>query len=295
MEKIGTLLIMGVTIGGIYGVIALGMIVVYKATGILNLVHGMVMVLLGYLAWVLMVSWGAPVWISIVVIIALGGVLAYVIQWVAIRPLIGQPVLATVMMTFALGFVITAMITIQWSGVHFALPSYIPKGMWHLGEISVLKEQAIAFAVTLLLFATVGLVFRYTKLGLGMRAVADNVVLTESAGVNVRHIFGLSWLVGGVIAAVAGLILASLYDVSVDWGHFALSKALPIMLLGGLESLPGALIGGIIVGLAEVFGVTYIDPLVGGGVRDIVPFVLMLLVLLFRPWGLFGWERIERV
>lgn len=295
MESVISLLITGLMIGGVYGLVALGMVIVYKSTGILNLVHGMAMTLLGYIAYILMVDWGIPVWISIGLIVVLGGVMYYAIQWATIRPLIGQPILATVMMTFALSFLCLAIITYGWSQLELALPAYIPEGTWQLGGILISTERSIALIITLVLFAAVGFFFRYTKLGLGMRAVADNSVITESTGVNVRQIFALSWVICGVIGAFAALLLSSIYDVCPGWGVFALSKGLPIMLLGGLESLPGALIGGIIVGVAEVLASSYVDPLVGGGFREIVPFVLMLLILLFKPWGLFGWERIERV
>jgi len=295
MENIISLLVTGLMIGGVYGLVALGMVVVYKSTGILNLMHGMAMVLMGYLAYALMVTMGVPLVVSLLVIIVFSGLLYYGIQWVTIRPLIGQPILATVMMTFALNFLFLAIITYQWSELQLKLPSFIPTGRWLVGGVSLLKERTVSFVATLLLFGGVGLFFRYTKLGLGMRAVADNSVITESTGVNVRQIFAYSWVVCGVIGAITAILLSSIYDVLPGWGVFALSKGLPIMLLGGLESLPGALIGGMIVGVAEVFGTTYIDPLVGGGFRDIIPFILMLLILLFKPWGLFGWERIERV
>ena len=137
--------------------------------------------------------------------------------------------------------------------------------------------------------------FRYTKLGLGMQIVSEDQQVARSLGISVKNVFAQSWAFALVIAAISGILYAALHAVSNFNSLVGLSKALPVMLLGGLESLPGALVGGLIVGVFEGIGGGYIDPLVGGGFSDIVPLILMLVILLVRPYGIFGWERIERI
>lgn len=295
MEKLISLLVLGITLGSIYSLVALGMVVIYKASKILNLAHGEAVVLLSFVVWTLTKSMGVPIWASLAIMILFGGVLGLIIQLVAIRPLIGQPILSTMLMTFALGFIIKGVMIFIWGGSMGTLPSMFPESEWILGGVYISQQYVCAFIISLLLFLFVTLFYRYSKIGLGMRGVAESHIITQSLGVNVRTVFSISWVVSFVLVAAAAFVLSEIYDVTFEMDIFGLGKGLPVLLLGGLESIPGVFIGGLIVGVAEMLGEAYLDPIVGGGVRDVVPFILMLLILLFKPYGLFGLKKIERV
>ena len=295
MEKLISLLVLGITLGSIYSLVALGMVVIYKASKILNLAHGEAVVLLSFVVWTLTKSMGVPIWASLAIMILFGGVLGLIIQLVAIRPLIGQPILSTMLMTFALGFIIKGVMIFIWGGSMGTLPSMFPESEWILGGVYISQQYVCAFIISLLLFLFVTLFYRYSKIGLGMRGVAESHIITQSLGVNVRTVFSISWVVSFVLVAAAAFVLSEIYDVTFEMDIFGLGKGLPVLLLGGLESIPGVFIGGLIVGVAEMLGEAYLDPIVGGGVREVVPFILMLLILLFKPYGLFGLKKIERV
>jgi branched-chain amino acid transport system permease protein len=295
VEKLISLLILGITLGSIYSLVALGMVVIYKASKILNLAHGEAVVLLSFVVWTLSKSMGVPIWASVAIMILFGGILGLTIQLVAIRPLIGQPILATMLMTFALGFIIKGVMIFIWGGSMGTLPSVLPESEWNLWGVPISQQYVCAFIISILLFWLITLLYRRTKIGLGMRGVAESHIITQSLGVNVRTVFSISWVVSFVLVAAAAFILSEMYDVTFEMDVFGLGKGLPVLLLGGLESIPGVFIGGLIVGVAEMLGEAYLDPVVGGGVREVVPFILMLLILLFKPYGLFGLKKIERV
>ena len=295
VDKLVSLLILGILQGAIYAMIGLGMVIIYKSSKILNLTHGSIIMLVGYITLTLTVSQGLPIWVGIPVAILLGGIVAVLIYRLTIAPLIGQPVLSTIQMTFGLVFLLNGVAVLIWGGRFGSLPAFLPQGVWHFGGIDVSQQHFWTALIAAAMFGGLGLFLRLTKLGLGMRATAESSSITESVGVNVRSLFMISWVIGGFAAGVAALLLGQIYNVGLTLGPFGLTKGLPIMLLGGLESLPGVLIAGLIIGVAELFTGAYIDPLVGGGAREIVPFILMLVILLFRPYGLFGLKEIERV
>ena len=268
---------------------------VYKSSKIINLAIGPFIVLLAYTAWSFMVQFGLPVWLAIILCLACGAVCGVLTERLALRRLLGESIMAILILTLVLGYFINGCVALIWQQKTAVFPAFIPKESANLGSFIVSQHYLWAFGITVLVFVAFAWYFRYTKLGLAMRAVAEDHQIARSVAINVRNIISSSWAIGLVIAAIAGILLGSFASVTPSIGELGLMKALPILLLGGLESLPGALIGGIVVGIAETLGGFYIDPLVGGGFKDIVPLILMLLILIFRPYGIFGLEEIERV
>ncbi|MDY6910987.1 MAG: branched-chain amino acid ABC transporter permease [Chloroflexota bacterium] len=295
MTDVVQLVVNGLLQGGIYGLVALGLVMIYKSSDILNFAHGEAIMFSAFLGVTFMDTLGLPAWTGIILSMACMAVLGPLIERLLLRPLVGQPVLAILIVTLALGFLMRGVAFLLWPGLTEALPQFLPSEPIEIGAILLSQHYLWAFFIALLAFVIMVVFFQYTRQGLGMRAVAGNHQVARACGVGVTSVFAQTWAISLALAGIAGILLGSLQAVTLDLAEVGLSKAIPAMLLGGLESLPGALIGGIIVGVVENIGGFYIDPLVGGGVKDIVPFVLALLILIFKPYGLFGQKRIERI
>jgi len=295
MDKFLQFLANGIMIGGIYGLVALGLVLIYKSSRVLNLAHGFFLMILAWLCWSFTAQLGLPIWLSILAVLAVSVIAGLGVERIVLRPLIGQPILAIVIVTLALGYLLEGIAIMVWGGNTKGLPEFIPREVIMLGPVSIAQHYLWAFGMAILIFVLLYLFFRYTKWGLGMQIVSEDQQTARSLGISVRKVFAQTWAFSLVIAAIAGILYASLHAVSNFNALIGLNKALPVILLSGLESLPGALVGGIIVGIFESVGSGYIDPLVGGGTSDVIPLVLMLLILLIRPSGIFGWKRIERI
>ena len=295
MDKFLQFLANGIMIGGIYGLVALGLVLIYKSSRVLNLSHGFFLMIFAWLCWSFTEQLSLPIWLSILLVLAVAVVAGLGVERFVLRPLIGQPVLAIVTVTLALGYFLEGVAIMAWGANTKGLPEFIPRETIWLGPVSIAQHYLWAFGMAILIFILLYIFFRYTKMGLGMQIVSEDQQVAQSLGIRVKNVFAQTWAFALVIAAIAGILYASLHAVSNFNALIGLNKALPVMLLGGLESLPGALIGGIILGIFESVGSGYIDPLVGGGTSDVIPLVLMLFILLIRPSGIFGWKRIERI
>jgi branched-chain amino acid transport system permease protein len=197
-------------------------------------------------------------------------------------------------MTFAVFMVLDGIFALILKGQAWGFPDFLPAGNITIAEARVSLGGLSSLGISLLVFVLTVLLFRYTKVGLGMRATAESHKLAQSAGINVRTIFSLVWILSAVVAVVAGVMLARYYDIRFMLTMVAF-KGLVVAMVGGLDSLPGALVGGLILGLVENLAAGYLDPYVGGGVMEVAGYMLLLLILLVRPYGIFGLVRIERV
>jgi len=288
-------LVSGIMIGGIYGLVALGLVLVYKSSRVLNLAHGSFLMILAWLCWSFAEQLGLPIWLSILLVLAISVLAGLGVERFMLRPLIGQPILAVIIATLALGYLLEGVAIMAWGADTKGMPEFIPREAIWLGPVSIAQHYLWAFGIAILIFILLYLFFRYTKMGLGMQIVSEDQQVARSLGIRVKNILAQSWAFALVIAAISGILFASLNSVNTGNALIGLTKALPVMLLGGLESLYGALIGGIIVGIFEIVVGGYIDPLVGGGFSNVAPLFLMLVILLVRPYGIFGWQRIERI
>ncbi len=294
METFLVLIVSGLFSGSIYCLIAVGFVVVYKSTKILNFSQGMLVVLGAYLLWSLL-SVGVPAWLALIGGFALTMGASMCIERVCMRPLIGQSILASVMVTLALMGGLRGIVLLIWGAQGKKFPvDFIPTGVWNLGMLNVPKEKAFALIACLCLIVILYLFFRFTRTGLGMKVISEDHFIGQVVGLKIDRAFSYSWGIAGLVAAVGGMFLGMIISIRPELEEIGL-KALAAMLLGGLESIPGAIIGGVIIGLAEALAGGYLSAYLGSGIGEVFPYILIIAVLLIRPYGLFGWKKIERV
>lgn len=289
MDIVPQLIVNGLLLGGVYAVCALSLAIVYKATQVFNFTVGEMMVVGMFVAWSSM-KIGIPVWGSILIAVIATSILGLVIERVVMRPLIGQPLIAAILATFALIFILQGLTLIVWEGVMSRFPATLPGEHVRIGSIMMSHELLWIFVITMLTAVFVFIFFQRTKTGLGMRATAENQKLAQVRGIPVCWIFRVTWMLAAVICGITGVFVAYRLGVSSEISAVGLA-AFPAVLLGGLESIPGALIGGLIIGVA----ISLTSGLLNPAAASIAPFVILLLVVLCKPEGLFGLERIERI
>jgi len=283
------IVLQGFLVGGLYALIALGFVLIFKSSQVLNLAYGEMIAILSYFLYYLHISLDFPLGLAILLMFVAGAGLGFLVERSFIRPLVGQPFLALLMMTLMLMFLIQGIIVLWQGGASFSYP-FAPGGMYEFWGVSILPGALWAFAAAIFVFLLLAFLFRYTKIGLAMRVVAADHAISQSLGIKVKRIFSLSWVISGVFAAVCGILAGLVWMVTPTMGSIGLGKGLVVVLLGGMNSIPGALVGGLILGLAEALGGYY-----AGDVREIIPWLLMLFILIVRPWGMFGERRIERI
>jgi branched-chain amino acid transport system permease protein len=284
----------GILIGLMYSLIALGFVLVYKSTDALNFAQGEFVMIAGFLAAASLVSYGFPLWLAVAV--ALGAMIAFGfgLERAMLRPLIGRPIVAVIMATIGLAAVLRGVGPLLWGAETKPVPLPIPDAPLIVGPLFIPPIQILGAVVSLLFLGAFSWFFLKSRKGIAMRAVADNQQVAMAMGISVERYFALAWAMAGVVSALGGIIWGHLLGVDV---HLALVglKVFPVVILGGLDSIPGAIVGGLIVGIAENVAAGYIDPYVGGGTKDFVPYLLMIIALMVRPYGIFGKPIIERV
>jgi branched-chain amino acid transport system permease protein len=287
------LVVSGLSIGLMYSLIALGFVLVYKATDAINFAQGEFVMLAGFVA---AVSLGdkVPVLAAVAIAVAVMVVFSFALERVVLRPLLGRPIVAVIMATIGLGAMLRGLPPITVGGETRAVSLPIGDTPITFGPITLPPVQVLGVIVTLLFLAIFTWFFLKSRMGVAMRAVADNQQVAMAMGINVERYFALAWAMAGTVSALGGVIWGSMLGVDV---HLALVglKVFPVVILGGLDSIVGAVIGGLIVGVVESLAAGYLDPFVGGGTKDFAPYVLMILMLMFKPYGMFGTHRIERV
>jgi len=278
----------GVFLGAIYALIALGMVIIYKSTKVFNFSQGhllMVAVLLG-------ASMSDKFGIAGGMAVTVGGMtfIGYLLERFTLRPLIGQPLIAALLMTIALGYLLEGGALIAWGEGLYRYPALFPTQAIQISDISIDQQVVWAFVVVAVSFTAFILFYKRTLLGKAMRATAEDHQASQSMGIRVTHIFSISWIIAALLAYVASIFLGSLSGGHYLNSHLGL-KAIPAVLVGGLDSIVGAIVGGLIVGLLESLVTGYLSAEMGA----VVPFVVLLVVLLVKPYGLFGLVRIERI
>ena len=284
----------GILLGLMYALIALGFVLVYKATDAINFAQGEFVMIAGFAVAVAMAAYGAPWWLAAG--IGLAGMIAFGfgLERTMLRPLIGRPVVAVIMATIGLAAVLRGLGPLMWGAETRALPLPISDEPLVVGPLLISPIQLVGAAVSLTFLAGFAWFFLKSRKGIAMRAVADDQQVAMAMGINVERYFGIAWAMAGVVSALGGIVWGNLLGVDV---HLALVglKVFPVVILGGLDSIPGAIVGGLIVGVVENVAAGYIDPLVGGGTKDFAPYVLMIVALMIRPYGIFGKQIIERI
>ncbi len=286
-------LIGGLLSGTMYSLVALGFVLIYKASGIFNFAQG-TMVLFAALTFVGVLELGAPALLAAVITLAVMVVLAFAVERLVFRHMVNQPQVILFMATIGLAYFLEGLGQTVWGTEVHVLDLGIPdRGLW-LGPILVSQFDLVAAAVVAGLVGTLGIFFRTTTMGRALRGVADDHQAALSIGIPLHHVWVAVWSVAGFVALVAGLVWGSKLGVQFSISLVAL-KAIPVMIIGGFTSIPGAIVGGLIVGASEKLAEVYLGPFVGGGLENWFPYMLAMLVLMVRPEGLFGEKIIERV
>jgi branched-chain amino acid transport system permease protein len=294
MSNFLQLLFIGLLEGSLYAMVAAAIVLVYKSTHVVSLAHGQLMAYGALTFWFTLTVLKLPFVLALLLALIILAVFGWLIERLAMRPLIGQPLFAAFLTTFALFLLGDGMFQLILKGESASFAAYLPGGMTPVLGVSLPTTQLISFGVCLALFLCLAVFFQKTKMGLGMRATAEDHQLAQSTGISVRAIFSWIWIISAMVATVAGIALANVMDIYFPLPYVGV-KGLIVALVGGLESLPGALLAGLLLGVLENVSAGYLDPLVGGGVKEVAAYVLLLFILLVKPYGLFGLVRIERI
>ena len=289
LRLIPQFLLNGIMVGGIYALIALGLVMIYKSTRIFNFAVGDLIMVGGFIAWEFMNA-GAPPLLAIILAIGVGAMIGLFIERFTLRPMIGQPVLAAIMVTLAISYLLKGITLLIWGGHPKIFPRFLPGKLIRMGTLFLSNELLWTFAATLLAFALLALFYKFSKVGLDMRATAEDHQLAQARGISVRRIFAISWAFAGMTAVVGGVFLGLKLSLNLPLADVGL-KSFAAVIFGGLESIPGALLGGLAVGILEDLMGGLIDP----SMKEITAYVVLLGVLVFRTEGLFGLKRIERI
>ena len=284
------LVISGIAQGCIYGLIALGFVLIYKATETVSFAQGELMMLGAFCGLAAMSMLGFPFWLAVLSAIAAMAVFGVVLERLVIRPSLGQPAFSIVMLTIGIGYVARGLVTmIPGIGTEtHALEVPYRNVTWNLGSLVLSAEQMVVIAVTAVLCAALFAMFRYSKLGIAMQASSQNQLAAYYMGIPVKRLNGLVWGLAAAVAAVAGLLLAPITFVYANMGFIGL-KAFPAAVVGGFGSLPGAIVGGLIIGIVESLSGFYLPE----GFKDIAAYIVVLIMLMVRPNGLFG-EKLRK-
>jgi branched-chain amino acid transport system permease protein len=292
MEFFMQLLVGGLSVGFLYGLSAMGFVMIFKSSSVLNFAHGELLALGAYF-FLALATW-AKLPIPLVFLLALGGCFLFglMIERVFLRPLIGEPLIFVIMLTVGLAAMFKGLILLIWGGNLYTYPEFLPVILsirW--GAVSIPPAYGAALLIGTLFLILFGLFFKFSSQGIYMRSVADNQRAALSLGVNVRRVFALSWAIAALVAGMSGMVLGIINGINVHNLSAIGLKVFPVVILGGLDSIGGAIIGGIIIGLLETFTGGYLST----SLREVVPYIVLVLILLIKPYGLFGLKEIERV
>jgi len=288
--NIATLLVSGLAVGALYGLIAMGFALVYKVSRVVNFAHGDVMMLIAYIAFTV-AGWtnGSTLLVALSVV-ASAVVVGLLIERFVVRPMLGQPIFAIVMMTIALSVLIRSVVGLIWGSFPYRFPGSELGGGWQVAGLQLQPVQIVLFAIYLSVCAGVFLFLRYTVVGIAMRATAADPMVSLLMGVSVSRLYRLAWIMSAFVAGIAGVLFANIYHIGPDLTHAGI-RAFPATILGGLDSILGSALGGLIIGVVENFAGGFI----GSGWKEVSGFAVIVLVMMIRPYGLFGEEQIERV
>lgn len=289
------LTINGLIIGTLYGVVGMCFVLIYKASQVVNFAQGEFLLIGAWTCWWLLTAWNIPFFWGFLIAVCFMMVFGIAVQMVVLRPLIGEPIISVIMVTIGLSIFFQALM--KWMFGTFAQP-FPP--IFSVAKVDILGLQVqtaylMSTGVSLAIMAGFAWFFKYSRLGLAMRATAYSQQVAQSLGISVRQVFALSWGISAAVSAVAGVVVGIVNGVSSALSYFGI-KVFPAVILGGLDSVFGAVVGGLIVGLLENLG-QYVDSqyLKWGNLYEIIPFYALIIILMIKPYGLFGTRDIERV
>ena len=291
------IVVSGIVVGSIYALAALGMVLIYKSSRVLNIAHGQIIAAGAFITYFLTVTVGIPIFFSFIASMIITFFLAMSVERIFLRRLIGEPIISVIMVTIGLGSIIDGLIYLTPFGTeNFSFPTFLPQEPLSLGGVSISWTQLVGVIITFVLIGGFSWFFKKSTVGISMRAVSDDQFGSMSVGISVPMVFGLAWATAGLSAAAAGCIIGNITGLNFDTLHAFGIVVFPVVILGGLDSILGAVVGGIIMGLIQQFASGYLDGNFGlNGTGDVMPYVILLIILWFKPHGLFGIHEIERV
>lgn len=287
----------GIVVGSIYALSGLGFVLIYKSSRVLNIAHGQIIAAGAFITYALTVWGGIPIYISFLMSLIITFFLAMSVERVFLLRLIGEPIISVIMVTIGLMSILDGLIYMTPFGAeNFSFPEFLPKTPIALGGVSISWTQLVGVIITVILIVGFTWFFKRSTLGISMRAVSDDQMASMSIGISIPKVFGLAWATAGFSAAAAGGIIGNITGLNFDTLRAFGIIVFPVVILGGLDSVFGAVVAGIIMGLIQQFAAGYLDGNWGlSGTADLLPYIILLIILLFKPHGLFGIHEIERV
>jgi len=292
MELFLQFLIQGLSIGFLYALAALGFVMIFKSSSVLNFAHGELLAIGAFIFLAFSVKWNLPIPISFLLTLVGTFAMGFVIERLFLRPLIGEALIEVIMLTVGLAAMFKGIMLFIFGGNLHNYPDFLPKNLTiQMGTINIPPVYVATFIIGLIFLIIFGLFFKYSSQGIYMRSVADNQPAALSLGVHVRRVFALSWAIAALVCGMSGIILGIMNGINVHELSGMGLKVFPVVILGGLESIGGAIIGGLIIGLLETFTGGYIST----SLKEVIPYIVLVFILLVKPYGLFGLVEIERV
>ena len=291
------IVVSGIVVGSIYALAALGLVLVYKSSRVANFAHGQIIAAGAFITYFLTVPLAIPIFFSFLASMIITFFLAMSVERIFLRRLIGEPIISVIMVTIGLGSILDGLIYLTpFGSENFSFPTFLPHEPLSFGGVSISWTQLVGVIITFILIGGFSWFFKKSTVGISMRAVSDDQFASMSVGISVPKVFGLAWATAGLSAAAAGCIIGNITGLNFDTLHSFGIVVFPVIILGGLDSILGAVVAGIIMGLIQQFASGYLDGNFGlFGTGDVMPYIILLIILLFKPHGLFGIHEIERV
>ncbi len=294
MELLIQVLIAGITTGSIYALIAIGVVLIFKSSGVINFAQGSMVMVGAFITYALVVQCHIPILVSLLLAFLFSGLIGMIIERSVLRYLTGASLISIIMVTLGISYVMDGGALAAWGSSNFTFPKLFPSFSIQLGGIKVSSIYLWSFLTSMVLLVIFLLFFKYSKMGLSMRAAADNQKVAVVLGISSKRVLSLTWIITSAVATAGGILLASISALHVNLSYIGLI-VFPVVILGGLDSIAGAAVGGLIVGVLEAISGVYIAPLLGGAFQQVAAFVFLLIILLIKPYGLFGTKEIERL
>ncbi len=290
------LVISGLVIGSIYSAVALGFVIIYKATRVVNFAQGELLMVGAYVCYAFLVQMHLPFGVALLLTIGFSMALAMIIERLILRPMIGEPIISIIMVTIGLSLVLRSAVSVVWgTDILVYEPKLFPQETISLAGVPVSLEFIWCFVLSIFLLAVFSVFFKYSKAGVAMRATAFNQQVAQSMGISVKYIFALSWVISAVVSGIGGVLIGNINGINNTLYHFGL-KVFPATILGGLDSILGAALGGMIIGVLENLSDGLCNTYFGlSGVKEVAPYIILVVILMIKPYGLFGTKEIERV
>ncbi|MBN2060533.1 MAG: branched-chain amino acid ABC transporter permease [Deltaproteobacteria bacterium] len=291
------LVISGIVVGSIYALAGLGFVLIYKSSRVLNIAHGQIIASGAFIIYALTVWAGIPIYLSFIISLVITFFLAMSVERIFLRRLIGEPIISIIMVTIGLMSIIDGIIYLTPFGSdNFSFPEFLPQEPISFFGVSISWTQFVGVVITFILIGAFSWFFKKSTVGISMRAVSDDQLASMSIGISVPRVFGLAWATAGLSAAAAGAIIGNITGLNFETLQAFGIVVFPVVILGGLDSIFGAVVAGIIMGLIQQFASGYLDGKWGlHGTADLFPYIILLIILMFKPHGLFGIHEIERV